>query len=231
MIFDSTGRRVIVTGGSSGLGAAVVAALTEHGDIPIVLDRNPPRAEVHHEIVDLADPADATTVVADLIAAGGPVDGVVTCAGMDRPAALGDGDFADWEQIVAVNLLGTAAVIHAALPSLREQQGHIVTVASTLGHRAVDHGTAYCASKFGVVGLTRALMAELRGEVAVTLLTPGGMDTSFFEDREERFKPPTDAELLDPAVVADAVVYALTRPRGSEIRELVVTGSTEGSWP
>lgn len=231
MVDEPRGRNVLVTGGSSGLGAALVNALTRHGDVPIVLDRDPPRAEVPHETVDLVDPAASVAAVERAVEAHGPLDAAVTCAGTDRPAALGDGDFEDWQRIVAVNLLGTAAVLHAALPSLRSRRGRIVTVASTLGHRAVDHGTAYCASKFGVVGLTRALMAELRGEVAVTLLTPGGMDTAFFDGREERFRPPPEASLLDPDAVADAVLYALDRPPGCEVRELVVTCSTEGSWP
>jgi short-subunit dehydrogenase len=107
----------------------------------------------------------------------------------------------------------------------------VVTVASTLGHRAVSDATAYCASKFGVVGFTRALTAELKGEVGVTMLTPGGMQTAFFDEREERYKPPAALELCDPAQVADAVAFALTRPPGCEVRELVFTPSNESSWP
>ena len=68
----------------------------------------------------------------------------------------------DWEQVVLVNLLGTAAVVRAALPYLKRQRGPVVTVASTLGIKAVGDATAYCASKFGVVGFTRALAAETR---------------------------------------------------------------------
>ena len=80
----------------------------------------------------------------------------------------------DWERVVAVNLLGTAAVVRAALPYLERTNGKVVTVASTLGLRALPDATAYCASKFGVVGFTRALAAETAGRVGVTLLIPGG---------------------------------------------------------
>jgi short-subunit dehydrogenase len=117
------------------------------------------------------------------------------------------------------------------VPYLRAARGRVVTVASTLGHRAVSDATAYCASKFGVVGFTRALTAELRGEVGVTMLTPGGMRTAFFDDRDDRYKPPAELELCDPSDVADAVTFALTRPPGCEVRELVVTPATETSWP
>jgi NAD(P)-dependent dehydrogenase (short-subunit alcohol dehydrogenase family) len=137
----------------------------------------------------------------------------------------------DWERVVAVNLVGTAAVVRAALPYLIAVRGRVVTVASTLGHRAVGDATAYCASKFGVVGFTRALTAELRDQVTVTMLTPGGMHTAFFDEREERYKPPPDLRLADPEDVAEAVAFVLTRPQGCEVRELVVTPPNESSWP
>ena len=122
-------------------------------------------------------------------------------------------------------------MIRAALPYLRESKGRVVTCASTLGIKAVGDATAYCASKFGVVGFTRALAAELSGEVGVTLLIPGGMHTAFFDSRPEQYKPPADAVLNDPANVAETVVFALGRPAGCEIRELVVCAPTESSWP
>jgi short-subunit dehydrogenase len=104
-------------------------------------------------------------------------------------------------------------------------------VASTLGLRAVSDATAYCASKFGVVGFTRALAAECAGSVGVTLLVPGGMATGFFDGRDEQYRPPPDARMNPPEVVADAVLFALSQPAGSEVRELVVCPSTESSWP
>jgi short-subunit dehydrogenase len=106
-----------------------------------------------------------------------------------------------------------------------------VTVASTLGLRALSDASAYCASKFGVIGLSRALAAETAGRVGVTCLIPGGMQTAFFDGRDEQYKPPPDAQLAPPERVAETVVFALTRPDGVELRELVVCPSTEPSWP
>ena len=161
----------------------------------------------------------------------GGLDAVVTAAGIDRCGRLVDVDAAEWDRVVMVNLLGTAAVVRAALPQLEQRRGKVVTVSSTLGVKAVSDATAYCASKFGVVGFTRALAAETAGTVGVTLLVPGGMWTHFFDDRPDQYKPGADAKLNDPAQTADAVLYALTRPAGSEVRELVVTSSEEGSYP
>ena len=79
--------------------------------------------------------------------------------------ALADVSRKEWENVVAVNLLGTAAVIRAALPDLERTRGAVVTVGSTLGLRALPDATAYCASKFGIIGFTRALAAETAGRV------------------------------------------------------------------
>jgi NADP-dependent 3-hydroxy acid dehydrogenase YdfG len=122
-------------------------------------------------------------------------------------------------------------VVRAALPHLERSGGRVITVASTLGLRALSDATAYCASKFGVIGFSRALAAETAGRVGVTCLVPGGMQTSFFDGRDERYKPPPDADLAPPSRVAETVMFALTRPDGVELRELVVCPSTEPSWP
>jgi NAD(P)-dependent dehydrogenase (short-subunit alcohol dehydrogenase family) len=224
---------VVVTGGSSGLGAAVVARVAAAGGLPVNLDRRPPPdgAPGAFEQVDLADSKDAEEVVRDVAERHGDLRGVVTCAGTDVPGALTNVPTEVWERTVAVNLLGTAAVVRAALPSIERNGGRIVTVASTLGFRAFGDATAYCASKFGVVGFTRALQVELKGRVGVTMLTPGGMATNFFAERDEQYKPGPDAKLSDPASVAEAVLFALSTPPDVQLYELVVAGPTETSWP
>ena len=224
-------RTVLVTGGASGLGAAVVEVVTAAGGTALVLDRVRPSQGADHEIVDLADARAAEQAVARLSERAGGLDAVVTCAGTDACGRLEDIPGEQWDKVVAVNLLGTVAVVRAALPELVARRGRVVTVASTLGLRALSDATAYCASKFGVVGFTRALAAETQGRLGVTLLVPGGMDTAFFEGRDEQYRPPADAKLNAPDDVARAVVFALDQPPGCEIRELVVTPSVEGSWP
>ncbi|MCV7288725.1 SDR family oxidoreductase [Mycolicibacterium wolinskyi] len=222
----------MITGGASGLGAATVKAVARHGGTPMVIDRKPPAAGVAYECADLADTEAVDAAVRRLAEqAGGVVNGVFTAGGTDACGKLGDVAVKDWERVVHVNLLGTVAVIRSALPYLKASSGRIVTCASTLGIKAVSDATAYCASKFGVVGFSRALAAELAGEVGVTMLIPGGMHTAFFDGRDEQYKPPPDAKLNDPENVAETVVFALTQPPGCEVRELVVCASTESSWP
>ena len=222
---------VIVTGGASGLGAAVAGAVEAAGGTPVVLDLNPPPNGFQFERVDLSDTRAAEAVVERVAQSNGGLRGVVTAAGTDACGRLDDVPADTWERVVAVNLLGTAAVVRAALPHLERAGGRVVTVASTLGLKAVGDATAYCASKFGVVGFTRALAAETAGRVGVTLLIPGGMQTAFFDGRTEQYKPPPDAKLAPPDEIAAGVVFALSRPPEVELRELVMAVPTEPSWP
>lgn len=222
---------VFVTGGSSGLGAAVVRAIDKRGGGCVVLDRREPAYDVPWIVVDLSDPMSAARAVTAATSLAGPPAAVVTAAGIDACGRLEEVGLRSWNEVIAVNLIGTAAVIRACLPALRAARGRVVTVASTLGLRAYSDATAYCASKFGVIGFTRALAAETAGEVGVTLLIPGGMRTAFFDDRPERYKPGPDAMLSDPDDVAETVVFALSAPPGVEVRELVVCSSQETSWP
>jgi NAD(P)-dependent dehydrogenase (short-subunit alcohol dehydrogenase family) len=222
---------VLVTGGASGLGAATVEAVTIAGGRAVVLDRVQPPDGIEFEISDLADREATETAVREVSRRTGGIDAVVTCAGIDSCGRLEDVPADQWDRVVLVNLVGTAAVIRAAMADLTSRHGRVVTIASTLGLRAVSDATAYCASKFGVVGFTRALAAETAGRVGVTLLVPGGMHTPFFDDRDEKYKPPADAKLNRPQDVAATIVFALQQPDGCEVRELVVASSMEGSWP
>jgi NAD(P)-dependent dehydrogenase (short-subunit alcohol dehydrogenase family) len=222
---------VLITGGASGLGAATVRAVLDNGGTPLVIDLEKPQEQVEYVQADLADSSATENAVRELADRAGGVDAVFTAAGIDACGTLDSVSTKDWERVVHVNLLGTAAVVRAALPYLERSHGTVVTVASTLGIKAVSDATAYCAAKFGVVGFTRALAAETAGRIGVTLLVPGGMHTAFFDNRDEQYKPPPDAKLNKPEDVARTVLFALSQPAGCQVRELVVCASEEGSWP
>jgi NAD(P)-dependent dehydrogenase (short-subunit alcohol dehydrogenase family) len=223
---------VIITGGSSGLGAATVEAVVRHGGTPMVIDKKVPGGDPAYSYADLADSSAVDAAVRGLAdRVDGQIHGLFTAAGIDSCGPLDAVAAKDWERVIEVNLLGTVAVVRSALPFLKTTGGRIVTCASTLGIKAVGDATAYCASKFGVVGFSRALASELAGQVGVTLLIPGGMSTPFFEGRDDQYKPPPDAKLNKPGDVAETVVFALSQPAGCEVREMVVCASTESSWP
>jgi len=137
---------VLITGGASGLGAAVADAVAAEGGTPVVLDLDVSRVEGHEAVqADVSDTRAVEETVRALVDRLGPLDAVVTAAGIDRCGRLDDVDAVEWERVIAVNLLGTVAVVRAALPSLTERHGRVVTVASSLALRAVSDATAYCA--------------------------------------------------------------------------------------
>ncbi len=223
--------RVLITGGASGLGAAVARAVVDAGGTAIVVDRDISSVTEHAFQADVSDTRTTEDTVRRIAAQYGGLDAVVTAAGIDRCGRLDDVDPVEWERVIGVNLLGTVAVIRAAMPSLMQSHGRVVTVASSLAIKAVGDATAYCASKFGVLGFTRALAAETKGQIGVTTLIPSGMKTRFFDDRDEKYKPQDDSRLQEPSDVADAVIFALRMSPTSEVRELVITHPEEDSWP
>jgi NAD(P)-dependent dehydrogenase (short-subunit alcohol dehydrogenase family) len=221
----------IVSGASSGLGLAIAQAIDAAGGRTVGFDVQQPPEEREFEVVDVADTHAVAQRVRSVAERHGDLCGIVANAGVDACGRFSDVSAEAWERVIRVNLLGTAALARAAVPYLVQSRGRIITVASTLGIRAVSDATAYCASKFGVVGFTRALATELAGQVGVTLLIPGGMHTHFFDGRDEQYKPGPDARLNRPEDVANAVVFALSQPPGCEVRELVICPSNESSWP
>ncbi|MDN3309393.1 SDR family oxidoreductase [Microbacterium oryzae] len=225
--------RVLITGGGSGLGQAVVRAVAEAGGTPAVIDRDVTGAGegVLARQADVSDRAAVERAVAEIAEELGGIDAVVTAAGIDRCGQLGDVAADQWELVIGVNLLGTVSTVRAALPHIEKVHGRVITVASSLALRALPDATAYCASKFGVLGFSRALAAESHGRIGVTTLIPAGMRTRFFDDRDEQYKPGPDAQLIDPSEVARTILFALQQPQGVEVRELVVAPEAEPSWP
>jgi 2-dehydro-3-deoxy-L-rhamnonate dehydrogenase (NAD+) len=224
--------RVLVTGGASGLGAAIVDAVLQVGGVPVVLDRDITAATASKAFqVDVSDREAVEEAVREAAVSLNGLDAVVTAAGIDRCGKLESVSADDWEKVIAVNLLGTVSTVRAALPYLKESRGRVVTVASTLAKRALPEASAYCASKFGVLGFTHALAAETAGEIGVTAMIPGGMKTKFFDDRPEQYKPSDDSRLNDPANVARAILFVLSQPVGCEVREMLICHEGENSWP
>src|SRR3954453_3071445 len=121
-------------------------AVEQEGGTAIVLDRQPPQNGFAFQQVDLANARAAEEAVQRAAREAGGLDAVVAGAGTDACGDITDVDADAWDRVILVNLIGTAAVVRAALPHLEQSQGRVVTVASTLGLRALPAATAYCAS-------------------------------------------------------------------------------------
>jgi len=238
------GRIAIVTGAGGGLGAATALALAAEGCGVSLWDLRLSSAQaVADELTSLNVPTRALDVdvsseesVDDAMVKTdrefGRVDFLVNCAGIDYTLPITELTPEQWDRVLGVNLRGTFLTTRAAFPIMRRQNGgHIVNVASTAAVRAWPNASAYCASKWGVVGFTRATGTEGRAHnIRATALIPGGMRTGFF-DRPDLPIKPDPIHLNDPKNVARAIVFVLSQPAESVIQELFLTPLTETSWP
>lgn len=238
-------RTVLVTGAGSGLGAALSRNLFAAGARVVLADLVPDKAKA---IATQIDPEGNRTLAiacdvsqADAAEAAvrqatehfGGLDVLINNAGTDVTIDLEQLSVEDWDRVIATNLRGPFLLSKAALKALRAgdggRGGHIVNIASTASRRAWANASAYHASKWGLVGLSQALYAELRSQgIRVSSVVVGGMKTPFLLDR---FKDIDQTKLQDPANVAEAVRFVLTMPRESIIPEIMVLPLQESSWP
>ncbi|AKP90561.1 SDR family oxidoreductase [Achromobacter ruhlandii] len=234
------GRVVLVTGGGSGLGQALCAMLAAQGARVALADIEERRAQ---QVVDRlrAEGADVMGCVMDVGVARdvqdgldavvrhfGRLDAVVNSAGIDMTAPIDTLDTDVWERVLRTNLTGPFLMAKLAKGRL-SAGGHIVNVASTAARRAWPNASAYHASKWGLMGLSHALHAELRpAGLKVSAVIAGGMRTPFLLDRF----PDIDVDTLqDPANVARAVCFVLTQPAETVVPEVMVLPMKETSWP
>lgn len=197
------GRVALVTGASSGIGAAAARALAGEGARVALMARRPePLARLAEELGEgalalPADVADGAAVAAAVDAAAerlGGLDVVVNSAGVSKPVALADLDAQEWRRTIDVDLTGAFHVARAAgLRMAANGGGSIVNVSSSLSTMGMGMYTAYCAAKAGVDGLTRALAAELAPHVRVNAVCPGPVQTPML-DAEFALQPPSARE-------------------------------------
>jgi 3-hydroxy acid dehydrogenase / malonic semialdehyde reductase len=233
------GKTAIVTGASSGIGAAITRALRAEGMRVAGGARRVERVEADVALpLDVTDPAGCEAFVEKAVAGLGDVDVLVNNAGL----ALGrepveDSTEADEATVLETNVLGLMRMTRLCLPHLREG-GHIVNMGSVAGIWAYANGSSYIASKFAVHGYTRALREDLAGRpIRVTNVAPGLVQSEFSRvrfrgDEQKAAEVYGNVALggpMRPEDVADCVVFALTRPPNVNVDEIVVMALAQTS--
>jgi NADP-dependent 3-hydroxy acid dehydrogenase YdfG len=234
------GRRAVVTGASSGIGEATVDALVREGAAVAAGARRRERLEalaervdgaVHVHEVDITDEAAARSFIEDSAGAMGGLDVLVNNAGVMLLGPVMGAEVEHWQRMINVNLLGLLYCTHAALPIMGEGGGgHIVNVSSVAGRQATLGAAVYNMTKWGVVAFSEALRQEaLHANIRVTCVEPGFVDTELQGHNEhpmvvEATEKMRDeiGEVLEATDIADAIVYALSRPPRVAINEVLV---------
>jgi 3-hydroxy acid dehydrogenase/malonic semialdehyde reductase len=229
------GKTAIVTGASSGIGAATAQTFAREGAKVIGGARRPEliAEPVEGRELDVTDPASCERFVAD--AAENGLDILVNAAGL----ALGRDPFdksteEDERIVLETNVNGLIRMTRLCLPHLRDG-GHIVNMGSIAGRQAYPNGALYVTSKFAVRGFTYALREDLLGRpIRITTVDPGLVETDFSRvrfrgDEDAARKVYEDVEAMTPQDIAECVLFAVTRPAHVNVDELVVKALAQSS--
>lgn len=238
-------RRAVVTGASSGIGAATVETLRADGWDVVAVARRADRLEAlatrtgaTYVVADITSDDDVARLVAEVTAAG-PVHALVNNAGGalgNEPVAQADLDA--WRRMYELNVLGTFRVTNAFLPALREAEGDVVVVTSTAAHEPYEGGGGYVAAKFAERVAARTLRLELVGEpLRVIEIAPGMVHTEEFSltrfGGDQAKADAVYAGVPDPLVAADiaeAIRWTLTQPAHVNVDTLIVRPRAQGSY-
>jgi NADP-dependent 3-hydroxy acid dehydrogenase YdfG len=234
------GRRAVVTGASSGIGEATVDALVREGAAVAAGARRRDRLEalaervdgaVHVHEVDITDETAARSFIEDSADAMGGLDVLVNNAGVMLLGPVTGAEVEHWQRMINVNLLGLLYCTHRALPIMGEGGGgHIINVSSVAGRQATLGAAVYNMTKWGVVAFSEALRQEaLHANIRVTCVEPGFVATELQGHNEhpmvvEATEKMRDeiGEVLEATDIADAIIYALSRPPRVAINEVLV---------
>lgn len=235
-------QATLVTGGGSGLGAALCEQLAGRGARVLVVDLKEEAArqtaqrlaEAGHRAealaCDVSQPEQAEHAVRHIVDRFGSIDVLLNNAGTDVTCSITEMEVAQWERVLQTNLHGPFVLARAAARQMMGQgRGQIVNITSTAAKRQWPNASAYHASKTGLLALSHALHAELRpAGIKVTAVVAGGMLTPFLLDR---FPDIDRSTLQDPANVALAICQVLELPAVTAVPEIMILPMRETSWP
>lgn len=247
MSMDLSGRTALVTGASSGFGEAVALGLAKAGAKVALAARREDRlrdlaariqaqgGEAQVIVADFTDEAQAQRAVRETEAAFGQLDILINNAGVMYLEPVATADLSRWRAMLELNLLGLIAATQAALPGMTARKdGHIVNIASTAGHVSNPLAAAYSATKFGVIGFSESLRKEVhKDNIRVSVISPGMAATELRDHiaveavQSALNKSAAAMRQLTAEDVADAILYAVSRPPHVTINEILIRSTDQ----
>jgi NADP-dependent 3-hydroxy acid dehydrogenase YdfG len=223
---EDADRVLLITGASSGIGAATAHAAAAAGFRVVLTARREQRLQALSEELggperalpaacDVRDYDSVESAVQRALDRFGRLDAVFANAGIGGPSGgFSSADPAGWRELLLTNVFGVAVTVRASVGALRQSRGHVVLTGSAAG-RTIIPGSMYGASKWAVTAIGYNLREELRGSgIRVTLIEPGYVDTPLLD--------PAPPQAMRPDDIAAAVLYALNQPRGVDVNEILI---------
>ncbi|MCJ1976838.1 SDR family oxidoreductase [Lactococcus paracarnosus] len=236
-------KLIVITGAGSGFGKKMAKTFSEMGHPLLLIGRNKTAldqlglANTMTRSVDVGNQAafNEAILAAELVY--GDVDLLINNAGQMLLGDVGNQAAAEWERMINVNLFGTLNGIQAVLPAMTERKsGTIINVSSIAGFKAFENHAAYCATKFGIHGLTETVRLEAsKNNVRILLISPGAAETPLLghttrddiKDGYHAWKQTMGGVSMDPKAVANAVAFMYAMPQEVSIRELVIASTLQ----
>ncbi len=249
-MFDMKQKTVFITGASAGIGEACARTFAAAGARLVLAARRTDRleslsaaladeygAECRLLALDVRNRAHVEQAVAGLSEDWAAVDVLINNAGLGRGMdKLHEGNVDEWDEVIDTNVKGLLYVSRAIIPGMVNRgRGHIVNIGSVAGREVYPGGNIYCASKFAVKALTRAMKIDLLGTpLRVSTIDPGMVETDFSVvrfrgDRDKAAKVYQGLEALQAEDIADAVLWVATRPAHVDVTEMVVMPTAQAT--
>ncbi|GCE08950.1 SDR family oxidoreductase [Dictyobacter aurantiacus] len=241
-----SGKVVVITGASSGIGEATALLLAERGATVVLGARRADRLEaLAARIIDAGGKVayastnvkrrdDLSNLVRLAYERYGKLDVLINNAGVMPISPLDELRVEDWEEMIDVNIKGVLYGIAAALPIFREQgSGHFINIASTAGHKTVPNQSVYSGTKFAVRAISEGLRQEAGDKLRVTIVSPGFVHTNFTEgvtnpEMQAQLAAQRDRFAMPPDAVARAIAYAIEQPDDIDVGEIIIRPTAQG---
>jgi len=235
---------IIITGASSGLGEATARRLAKGGAKlmlaarredklkKLVADLEKDGAQAAYQVTDVTDRKQVEALAQATKDKFGRIDVLVNNAGLMPLAPLDAVKVDEWETMVDVNIKGVLYSLAAVLPTMREQKaGHVLNLSTVAGHKVMAGGAVYCATKFAVKALSEGLRMESNGEIRVTNISPGAVDTELTDHISHEGAAEQASELYKDAIDADAIAraieFAIEQPGNVDVNEMIIRPTSQ----